>query len=381
MFFILGIMKPMNASERENSIRALLNRRTEAHYPSREDVERRLVGSEKLTVYFGIDPTGAEIHLGHTIPLLLLKNIASLGHDAVVVVGDFTAQIGDPTGKASARTTLSTEDIERNMATYLDQVTKVVPKELIRFAYNSEWLSHMSLEQVLKLGKLTTVQQLLQRDMFQERLKAEKPIYLNEFLYPMMQGYDSVALRADGEIGGSDQTFNMLMGRELSKEILGKDKIVLTTKLLVDTATGKKMSKSEGNLIAITDSPQEMRRKILDIDDSMTQVIFELCTERDLSSIPEDPRAAKEDLAAELVRMYHGDEAVAQASEAIEVEGKGTPLQTMYASGVVSSLSIGKNLFKEGAVKINGEVAERWDVAEKTGDVIEIGKGKKIKIK
>lgn len=356
----------------------ILKRRTDVQYPDLAAVQKRLSEGKKLTIYFGIDPTGAEIHLGHSVPLLLLKNLAQLGHDAVIVIGDFTAQVGDPTGKASVRTVLSPEDIEQNMATYLEQVSKIIPKELFRVVYNSEWLSRLSLEQVLGLGKLTTVQQLLQRDMFQERLKTEKPIYLNEFLYPLLQGYDSVALRADGEVGGSDQTFNMLMGRELCRTILGTDKIVLTTRLLVDAATGKKMSKSEGNLIAITDSPQEIRRKILDVDDSMIQTIFELCTERDLASVPTDPRTAKEDLAAELIRMYHGTDAVGEAIQRVEVENKGTLLTT--ATALVGSASELKRLVKEGAVIFNGQAIDRWDLETKPGDTIDIGKGKKFKV-
>lgn len=374
MISLLGMMTDMDVAE-------ILKRRTDALYPSFDEVAKRLSGSEKLTIYFGIDPTGTEIHLGHTIPLLLLKNIAEMGHYAVLVVGDFTAQIGDPTGKSSVRTILSPEEIERNMTTYVDQVAKVIPWELFRVVYNSEWLSSMSLEQVLGLGKMVTVQQLLQRDMFQERLKTEKPIYVNEFLYPLMQGYDSVALRADGEIGGSDQTFNMLMGRELERHILGRDKIVLTTRLLVDAVTGKKMSKSEGNLIAINDSPQEIRRKILDIDDTMIQTLFELCTERDLRSVPEDHRTAKEELAAELIRMYHGADAVTQASEAVEIDEIGPLDRVLKNSGLASSMGEAKRLIDQGAVQVNGITADRWDLEIVSGDQLKIGKGKFVKVK
>lgn len=380
----------MLPEERQSYTEHLLRRRVEAVYPSEKKVNARLAGSERLTIYLGIDPTGTEIHLGHTIPLLLLKNLSALGHDVVLLIGDFTARIGDPTGKDTARVALSPEQIDENMATYAEQVKKLIPERSFRIAYNSGWLSALSMEQILRLTSMVTVQQMIQRDMFQVRQKEGRPIYLNEFLYPLMQGYDSVALRTDGEVGGNDQTFNMLMGRELERELLGKDKFVLTTKLLVDAATGKKMSKSEGTLIAINDSPQEIRRKILAVDDGMTKTIFELCTEKEqewidrrqaLIDAGESPRQFKEELAAELIRMYHGDEAVGQAAEAIEVDGKGSPLQTLVAAGIISSMTVGKNLIKEGAIKVNDEIISQWDIPEKSGDVIRVGKGKLVKIK
>ena len=206
----------MTSEERQSYAAGMLRRRVEAVYPSEKEVAARLAGAERLTVYLGIDPTGAEIHLGHTIPLLLLKELSALGHDAVLLIGDFTARIGDPTGKDAARVVLTPEQIDQNMATYGEQAKKIIPETAFRIAYNSEWLGALNMEQILRLTSMVTVQQMLQRDMFQVRQKEGRPIYLNEFLYPLMQGYDSVALRTDGEIGGNDQTFNMLMGASWS---------------------------------------------------------------------------------------------------------------------------------------------------------------------
>ncbi|MCC6934507.1 MAG: tyrosine--tRNA ligase [Candidatus Yanofskybacteria bacterium] len=378
----------MDAHERIDFAKKLLSRRSEARYPSDDIVLERIAGEKKLTIYFGIDPTGADIHLGHTVALLLLKGLAELGHDIVLLVGDFTARIGDPTGKDAARVALSGEQIDENMKTYQEQVAKVLPAQRFRIAYNGEWLSALTMEQVLKLTSMVTVQQMMQRDMFQRRQAEGRPIHVSEFLYPLMQGYDSVALQTDGEVGGNDQTFNMLVGRELEREIIGKDKIVITTPLLVDATTGKKMSKSEGTLIALSDSPQEIRRKVLDVDDKMIRTLFELCTERDQAWIdercpegraPNDPRGMKEDLAAELVRMYHGEEAVVDAGKAAEVaikEGSMPIAMFLKEYGFARSMSEAKTLVSEGAVRVNDEIQKGWEYEVKKGDTIKIGKGR-----
>ena len=379
--------------EKEQKVKQLLNRRVPdaGIFPSAEDVVRRLAGQEKLTIYLGIDPTGSDLHLGHVIPLLLLSDLAEMGHDIVLLIGDFTARIGDPTGKSATRVALTGEQVQHNMATYLEQVYKIIPKDSFRVAYNSEWLSALTMEEVLKLTGLVTVQQMIQRDMFQERLKDQKPVYLNEFLYPLMQGYDSVALRTDGEIGGNDQTFNMLVGRELEKEILGKDKFVMATRLLVDAETGKKMSKTEGSLIALHDSPQVIREKVLNhIPDSMIRTVFELCTRVPLEQIdqwqaegeqPKNPREAKEALAAELIRMYQGAEAVDRAREATEITATGPLDDVLKEAGLVQSLSEAKRLVGQGGVLVNKVAVDRWDVPIKSGDEIQIGKGKRMKVK
>lgn len=385
-------MASMNAEERLTKARAILQRRTSVGgvYPSLDDAARRIADSAQLVFYSGYDPTGDAIHIGHSVSLLLMKALArDLGHSVIVLFGDFTARIGDPTEKESARKVLSEEEISEHMRTWDSQIATLFGDVPYTIEHNSEWLSGMSFADVIRLSSRVTVQQMLARDMFQERIKKERPIYLNEFLYPLAQGYDSVAMRVDGEVGGSEQIFNMLVGREFSKELLGKDKLVLATPLILNSKTGKKMSKSEGELIALTDSPQEIRRKILDVDDGVVKSMFELCTEKEQSWIDErsgaieageNPRQWKEELAGELIRMYHGDAAVAQAAGAIEVQGRGLLLQTLLDAGIIQSMTAGKNLIKEGAVRVHDEVITQWDVPVKPGDMIKVGKGKLLQV-
>lgn len=383
----------MESEEREKKALRAVRRRVQNIFPDEQAVVARLAGEEKLTIYWGVDPTGTEIHLGHTVQLLLLKELAQLGHDIVLLIGDFTARIGDPTGKHATRAALSDDAVKQNMATYIEQAEKILDRGTFRVAYNSEWLSPLTMEQVITLAGMVTVQQMLQRDMFQDRLKEEKPIHLNEFLYPLMQGYDSVALRTDGEVGGNDQTFNMLVGRDMEREILGKDKFVLATRLLADTATGRKMSKSEGTLIAVNDSPQEIRRKILAVDDAMVRSIFLLCTEVSDADIgrwqaegaaPEKPREAKEALAAELVRMYHGkDVSEGDLQETIS-EGAGEEFDSFITHQVSgSSLSSVARMIQQGGVTLNEKklsVDERKTILKKD-DTVQYGKGRRFKIK
>jgi len=373
------------AESDEKKIKELLARRLEAFFPSEEVVLQRLSEGKPLRIYLGIDPTGTELHLGHMVAVLFLKDLAALGHRPVLLIGDFTARIGDPTGKDAARVALTEEQIRENMATYLEQVEKILPKESFDVEYNSKWLKPMVLEDILKLASHVTVQQMIARDMFQERIKSERPVYLHEFLYPLMQGYDSVAMEIDGEVGGNDQTFNMLVGRDLMREFLKKDKLVFATKLLTD-ASGKKMGKSEGNFIALTDDPQEMRRKILAVDDTMIKTYFELCTEKELSWIKEqgsqtEPRQLKEMLADELVRMYHGEEATTEARKPIEVEG-GAPLaQSLKTWGATATVSAAKDIIVSGGVTVNGEKISDWNYEPHSGDEIRVGKGKFYKVK
>ena len=202
----------------ENKIKEFLSSRyIEAVFPSKEKAAKIMGSGKQLVFYLGIDPTGPSIHQGHTIPLLLLKQLAGLGHKVILLIGDFTARIGDPTDKDAARTALSKEEVEQNMKTYVGQAKKILKDVDFEVKYNSKWLDKMSFAEVIKLTSHATVQQMTARDMFQERIKKEKPIFVHEFLYPLMQGYDSVAMEVDGEVGGNDQTFNMLVGRDLQK--------------------------------------------------------------------------------------------------------------------------------------------------------------------
>lgn len=381
-------------------IEELLTRRIEAVFPSLEEAEKRLKEGKKLRIYLGIDPTGQDLHLGHTVPLLFLKQLLELGHQPVLLIGDFTARIGDPTGKDVARKPLTEKEVKNNMKNYLGQVYKILPKGSFEVKYNGSWLAKMSLSEVIKLAGHATVQQMLARDMFQERIKNERSIGVHEFLYPLMQGYDSVAMKIDGEVGGNDQTFNMLVGRDLERKLLNKDKLVFATRLLVDAESGKKMSKTEGGLISFSDSPQDMFGKTMKtVPDEMTKLVFWLCTEKPPEWIEEKakgvPYEFKKELASELVRMYHGEKEAMDAwqewnrvfskgelpSEMEEVEGKGILMQTTVIAGIIPSNSEFKRLVDQGAVKINDGTVTDWQVKDKPGDVVQIGPKKFIRIK
>jgi tyrosyl-tRNA synthetase len=371
----------MTSASRNDAVTAALKRRVQGYYPSETEAVSRIAGDVPLTFYYGIDPTGPSIHLGHTIQLFLLRKLQQFGHEIVLLIGDFTARIGDPTDKDAARTTLTADQVAEHMTAYVEQVQRILPQGSFRVEYNSRWLASMTMEEVIRLASRVTVQQLLTREMFQERIRAERPIYVHEFLYPLMQGYDSVALRTDGEVGGNDQTFNMLVGRELERELIGKDKLVLATRLLVDSSSGKKMSKSEGTLIALTDSPAEIRRKVLALEDDMTRSVFELCTDKPMEWIDEhaaagEPRAFKEELARELASLYHGSEAVPAVSEAQVITQTGPLHQVLKESGLAASASEAKRLIEQGSVELNGVRAEDWRTDVKSGDRIRVGKGK-----
>lgn len=375
----------MTHGDRLEKAREILTRRAQHILPDKEGVARRLASETPQTFYLGIDPTGPDIHIGHTVPLLFLEEIASLGHTIILLVGDFTARIGDPTGKDSTRVILTPEDIGENMMKYESQLRTILPTTEFRMVYNSSWLDTMTLGSVLGLTSHVTVQQMIVRDMFQERLKHEKPIAISEFLYPLLQGYDSVALRIDGEVGGNDQLFNMMMGRDLCRELIGTDKMVVATHLVVDPVSGKKMSKTEGTLIAVSDVPAEIRRKILALHDTSIETIFRLCTRKTMSDIAEiiklDPREQKELLAKELVGMYHGEKAKDNMMERIPVKNEGTILQTAVVAGVISSNSSLRRLANQGGVRVNGVTVKDVAIPSKENDEIDIGKGIKLIVK
>jgi len=384
----------------KEKIQELFTRRIEAIFPSQEEAGKKLESGERLRVYLGIDPTGPDLHLGHTVPLLFLKQLLGLGHRPVLVIGDFTARIGDPTGKETTRKSLTNKEVKENMKNYLGQVYKILPKDSVDVEYNSKWLAKMSFQEVVELTSHVTVQQMIVRDMFQERLKNEKPIGLHEFLYPLMQGYDSVAMKIDGEVGGNDQTFNMLVGRDLEKKLLNKDKLVFATKLLVDAESGKKMSKTEGGLISLANSAQDIYGKTMKtVRDEMIGLVFELCTEKPKEWIrskkEQGSHEFKKELAFELTRMYQGEEEAKKAKdefervfskgespkEIIEVENKGGVIQTSVAAGIIASHSEMKRLIDQKAVKINDKLVEKWDQSTQSGDIVQIGPRKFYRVK
>jgi tyrosyl-tRNA synthetase len=293
----------------------------------KDELQKKLASGEQLRIYLGVDPSGPNIHLGHAVALRKLAEFQKLGHKVFLLIGDFTAQIGDPTGKTSMRVPLTHEEVLKNAETYKAQASKILdfdnadnPAELV---FNSTWLSDFSFDDVIRLAGQFTVQQMLERDMFQDRIREEKPISLHEFLYPLMQGYDTVALEADVEIGGTDQTFNMLAGRTLRKNLKNQEKHVLTVPLLIGT-DGRKMSKSYHNTIDIDAEPFDQFGKIMSMKDDLILDYYRSCTDftedeilHIKSQLESDvnPRDIKLGLAHIIVSMYHSSDAADTAQQ------------------------------------------------------------------
>ncbi len=310
-------MKIINDEER---IKDILERGVENIFV-KETLKEKLYSGKKLKVYLGIDPTGPTLHMGHVIPLMKLKKFQDLGHKVFLLIGDFTAMIGDPTDKGSARKQLSKKEVLANLKNYKKQASKFISfsgKNATELKFNSKWFGKMKFEEVLSLASKTTVDQMLKRDMFARRQEEGKPIFGHEIFYPLMQGYDSVMLDADVEIGGNDQTFNMLVGRDLARDILNKDKSVMAMKILADN-TGKKMGKTEGNMVSFLDTNFEMFGKIMSWNDSLIYSGFELCTDLSLEEIKKidltNPKEAKLKLALEITKLYHGEKKALEAKE------------------------------------------------------------------
>lgn len=301
----------------ENKQEELLKRGISAIYPSIEFLESKLKSGKKLTLYLGIDPTGPTLHLGHFIPIKKMAEFQKAGHQIIILIGDFTAMIGDPTDKKSTRQPLSRKQILNNLKDYKKQISTTLSfkgKNKAKIKFNSKWLGKMKFEDILSLASKMTVQQMLERDMFKKRMEEGKPVSIHEFLYPLMQAYDSVVMDVDGEMGGNDQTFNMLCGRDLMKTLKNKEKFVITTKLLEDNQ-GQKMGKTEGNMVALSDSPDDMFGKIMSWSDSLIISSFELCTNVPMSEINNfskllkeekiNPRDLKMRLAKEIISIIH----------------------------------------------------------------------------
>ncbi|HBP00487.1 MAG: Tyrosine-tRNA ligase [Candidatus Uhrbacteria bacterium GW2011_GWF2_41_16] len=399
----------MDDKNKDQQLDEVLTRAVEHVYPSLDEVRERLKKGS-VTLYLGIDPTGPTLHLGHAINLRKMRVLQNLGHKLILLIGDFTGMIGDPTDKSAARKHLTREEVLTNAARYKEQASKIIrfdgsnPAEI---RYNSDWLGTMSFGDVVELASHFTVQQMMERDMFEKRLEENRPIHLHEFLYPLMQGYDSVAMDVDGEIGGNDQTFNMLAGRTLMREMKGKEKFVLTMKLLTDP-TGKKMGKSEGNMITLDDSPDEMFGKVMSWPDGMILSGFELLTDiskTEITSIEEtmkggaNPRDFKAQLGQNVVDFFHGHEAAQtvlehfeaifqrkeipdEMSEYVLIHEKISVLDLLVKIEFASSKSEARRLIEGGGVKINGEEIKTIDVVIEPGiDGLIFQKGKRHFVK
>ena len=386
----------------EKLLDQLLSRAVENVVP-RELAVKKLRSGGRLRIYFGIDPTGAKLHVGHAVPLRKLREFSRLGHEVIFVVGSFTAMIGDPTGRDAARGQLTRAQVEENFKDYKRQAQKVLDLSKVEVRYNHEWLDKLGFEEVVKLASNFTVQQMLQRDMFEKRIQEQKPISLHEFLYPLMVGYDSVVLDVDAELGGSDQEFNMLAGRHLQQRLGKRDKFVLTTRLIEGT-DGRKMSKTFDNCIYLDDSPAEMFGKVMSIKDELIKTYFEVATDLPLQEIAQiteqHPKDAKMRLARELVTMYHNKEAAQKAGESFvstfsqggvpqdvqEIKAAGLLRETLVKNEIVPSNSEFSRLVLAGAIrridKSSGEVKiGSANAPAPVGAVFRIGKHRFVKIK
>ncbi len=396
-----------------DAIHTLLHRGVDTIYPSKEAFEKVLRSGKKLKLYQGFDPTGTQLHIGHMVALRKLRQFQDLGHQVIFLIGDGTGQAGDPSGKKKTREKFFTrEELRQNALDYVNQAGKIVRftgENPVEIRYNGDWLNALSLVDILNLAQNFSVQQLIERDMFQERLKKNESINLREFLYPLLQGYDSVAMEVDLELGGTDQTFNMLAGRTLVRAMLNKEKFVMTVPLLTDSK-GVKIGKSEGNVIGITDKPTDLFAKIMALGDDAIFPCFRLLTDisdADLTKIETamqegtNPMQFKKQLAHTLTAELHSGEDADNAQAAFEhtfqerslniVDIPTTPrtnipdgaslIDVLVVTGLAKSRSEARRLIQQHAVDINGNVIASDDVISfETGDIIKIGKKTFLKL-
>lgn len=372
-------------------------------------LEKSVATNTPLTVKLGLDPTAPDIHLGHTVVLRKLKLFQDLGHQVVILIGDFTARIGDPTGKSATRPPLDEEAVKRNAATYKEQIFKVLDEEKTIVRYNSEWLGKLNFADVLKLAAQYTVARMLERDDFHKRYTEGRSIGVHEFMYPLMQGYDSVALHADVEFGGTDQTFNLLMGRHLQEQYGQAPQTIITMPILEGLDGVQKMSKSLGNYIGISDEPADMYGKAMSIPDGLMMRYFMLVTDMSIEEQEKlsagladgsvHPRDTKMKLAYTIVRLYHGEAAAEEAQNhfisvfqkhalpedipeyAVELSDEPTFIPAfLTAAGLTASNGEARRSIKAGAFKIDGEKCGEENVVLKADMVLQVGKRKFIRI-
>jgi tyrosyl-tRNA synthetase len=382
----------------------------------KEKIRQSLISNKPLIVKLGLDPTAPDIHLGHTVPLQKMRQFQDLGHQAVIIIGDFTGRIGDPSGRSETRKPLTEEEILRNAETYKQQIFKILDPEKTRIEFNATWLAKLTFEDVLKLASKVTVARMLERDDFAKRYAEERPISIHEFFYPLMQGYDSIALDSDVELGGTDQKFNLLMGRNLQKDFGQALQVALTTPILEGLDGVQKMSKSLGNYIGVYESPREMFGKTMSIPDELMIRYFELVTKVEVAEIRKlekgladgtvHPRDLKMRLGWEIVRIYHGEKEANQAKEEfikmfqkkeapdempeVSLTKLGFDLQTevelvalLVAAKLTSSRGEARRLIDQGGVRINDKKIEDVQavINFSSGDIIKVGKRKFARVR
>ena len=366
---------------------------------SEEELVKKLNSGKKLRIKLGVDPTAPDLHLGHSVIINKLKTFQDLGHQIVFLIGDFTARIGDPSGRSATRPMMTEEQIMANIKTYQDQVFKILDREKTEVVFNSKWLNALGIEGLLKLASKHTVAQMLVRDDFEKRFKADIPISIVEFMYPLLQAYDSVALQADVELGGNDQKFNLLLGRDMQRDAGQEPQVVITMPLLVGTDGVKKMSKSYKNYIALNDKPQDMFGKLMSISDELMMVYYELLTQENLEEIKQmHPKEAKMKLGMIIVERYWGKESAQTAKDEfnkifanndlpkeIEVykcdKDKIKLSELLFVSKMVASKNEARRLIEQGGAKVNNEkVTTDIEIEIKDGTILQAGKRKFKKI-
>lgn len=369
---------------------------------SEEELEQKLKSGKKLTIKFGADPSRPDLHIGHSVPLRVLKSFQDMGHKIVFVIGDFTAMIGDPSGKSKTRPALTFEETRKSAESYFNQVTKILDKDKTEIVFNSEWLSKMNFEDIIKLCSKYTVARIMERDDFKNRFENKLPLSMHELLYPLMQGYDSVAINSDIEIGGTDQTFNLLVGRELQKDYGQEQQIVMTFPLLVGLDGKEKMSKSLGNYIGINDSPFDKFEKSMKIPDDVLKQYFELATDLEEIEIERimngDIREAHVRFAEELIKMYDNETNLDEIKERykkiasggipadikeIKIEEKEINICSLLIKvGFSNSKGEAKRMIQGKGVKVDSKLVEDINEIVEIGDgiVVQFGKNKFIKV-
>ena len=401
----------MNISTDSKQIEEILSRSVDTIYPTADALRKKLQSGKQLRIYVGIDPTATYVHIGHSTNYLILERFHSLGHKIIVLVGDFTAMIGDPSDKTSMRIQLTNEQVQENFKTFKKQIGKILDfnskDNPIEFRFNSEWLAGLTFTDAVELASNFTVQQMIERDAFQKRMSGNKPLFVHEFFYPLMQGYDSVMLDVDLEIGGTDQTFNMLAGRTLLKRYKDKEKCVMTTTLLVNPKTNEKlMSKSLGTGVGLDSNADEMFGKTMALPDEGILQCFIDCTRLSMQEVGliknqladgVNPKDIKLKLAKEIVAMYHTKQAAEDATDAwtkqfsnretpdhIEDFNVSTDIVTwadlLVAANLASSKSDARRLVGQGAVKLNGNKVDIETLDFQSGDILKTGKRNYIRL-
>ncbi len=398
----------MKINTNPEKIDRILERGTiEKILPSKEEFKKKLLSGKRLTFYIGFDPTASNLHLGHAQNFILMEKLRKLGHEVIILFGDFTARIGDPTGKEATRKQLTRKEVLENVKDWKEMIKPLMDfqnkENPVKIKYNHNWLSKLSLEEIIKLATNFTVQQMLERDMFQKRLKEEKPIYLHEFLYPLMQGYDSVAMNVDVEVCGTDQIFNALAGRTLLKKTKKKEKFVVATHLLANPKTGEKMSKSTGTGVFINTPAKDIYGQVMAQPDEMIKPLFIHTTLLPLKQIKkitkQNPKEAKMRLAYEITKIFHGEEKAKKAKqhfinvfqknkkpediEEYKVKDKEKDIIDLLNNcGLVKSKGEARRLIKQGGIRINNKKIKKPKTLKipEEGLILQRGKRKFKKI-